>query len=261
MKSILTALQEGRLIELPDTDKEQALRYLASIIEAVPDINPGYDVAESALARERSANTAIGKGWACPHVRSSGEGELLCAIGWNPAGIDYGAPDGEKVRLLVMYYIPDSEKNAYLKELSSLARAIQKGQGMDNIKQLTALPQVRDELLDWISASIDTALPEAKARMIKLEAKQALAEAVVPAMPVLPLKGLAQLIPLYIVSMPGGRHLVLAQDRALVSALENVPLPDNGKDEIDAAGYKVLIRARTAYQPDRSLYDCLAVKL
>jgi len=261
MKSILTALQEGRLIELPDTDKEKALRYLASIIEAVPDINPGDDVAESALARERSANTAIGRGWACPHVRSSGEGELLCAVGWSPCGIDYGATDGEKVRLLVMYYIPDSEKNAYLKELSSLARAIQKGQGMDNIKKLTALPQVRDELLNWISAAIDTSLPESKARMIKLEARQALAEAAAPPAAVLPLKELARIIPLYIVSVPGGRHMVLSQDRELVSALEKAALPEGVRNEMDAAGYKVLVRAKTPYQPDRILYDCLAVKL
>jgi PTS system nitrogen regulatory IIA component len=46
-------------------------------------------------------------------------------VGWSPAGIDYGAPDNEPVHLLVMYFVPDTQKNAYLKEISSLAKAIQ----------------------------------------------------------------------------------------------------------------------------------------
>ena len=45
MKSLLTALQEGRLIELPDNTKDRALQYLATLLEAVPDLKPGTDIA------------------------------------------------------------------------------------------------------------------------------------------------------------------------------------------------------------------------
>ena len=38
MKSLLDALDEGRLIELPDNHKTRALEYLAALIEAIPDI-------------------------------------------------------------------------------------------------------------------------------------------------------------------------------------------------------------------------------
>ena len=105
MKSILTALQDGRLIELPETDKEKALRYMATILEAIPEVSPGVDIAEGVLERERSANTGIGLGWACPHIRVDTDGDLFSVIGWSPSGIDYGSADGGKVRLLVMYYI------------------------------------------------------------------------------------------------------------------------------------------------------------
>ena len=71
MKSVLNALQEGRLIELPDDDKNSALEYLAALIEAVPDIGVEGGSTESVLAREQAHNTGIGKGWACPHARSS----------------------------------------------------------------------------------------------------------------------------------------------------------------------------------------------
>ena len=41
MDTLLDALQEGRLIELPDNDKDDALRVLAHILEAIPSVPPG----------------------------------------------------------------------------------------------------------------------------------------------------------------------------------------------------------------------------
>lgn len=255
MKSILTALQDGRLIELPETDKEKALRYLASIMEAIPEVTG--DVAEGVLERERSANTGIGKGWACPHIRVDGDGELFSVLGWSPAGIDYGSADGEKVHLLVMYYIPGNQRTAYLKELSGLAKAIQAGQGIQNIEKAASLNDVRNELLNWVSASIDSTLPQAKARMIKLEAKHALAADQVCLTP----QGLERLIPLYLITGAGAKHIALAQDAELVRHVENAdPGPLAEKEQFEAGPYRVFIRSRAAYKGDRALYDCLAVK-
>jgi len=39
MKSLLDALQSGRLVELPSTEKEATLRTLAHLIEAVPEMS------------------------------------------------------------------------------------------------------------------------------------------------------------------------------------------------------------------------------
>lgn len=257
MKSILTALQDGRLIELPETDKEKALRYMASILEAIPDVAPGVDVAEGVLERERSANTGIGRGWACPHIRVDGDGELFSALGWSPAGIDYGAPDGAKVHLLVMYYIPGNQRMTYLKELSGLAKAIQKGQGIENIEKAGSLNDVRNELLNWVSASIDSALPQAKARMIKLEARHAEAAGAA----CFTAQGLERLIPCYVVTGNGSKAMALAQDADLVRVLEAADLSQLAeKQDLEAAGYRVFVRSRTLYKPDRAMYDCIAVK-
>lgn len=255
MKSILTALQDGRLIELPETDKEKALRYLASIVEAIPEVTG--DVAEGVLERERSANTGIGRGWACPHIRVDRDGELFSVLGWSPAGIDYGAPDGEKVHLLVMYYIPGNQRMSYLKELSGLAKAIQKGQGIENIEKAATLNDVRNELLNWVSASIDSTLPQAKARMIKLEARHAAAAEASCLTP----QGLERIIPCYVVTGNGAKALALAQDAELVRAVEAADLSQLvDRQDFDAPGYKVYVRSRTLYKPDRAMYDCVAVK-
>ena len=71
MKNLLNALQEGRFVELPETNKEKVLNYLANLIEAMPDLSPGTDVAGAVLARENQFNTGIGSGWACPHARTT----------------------------------------------------------------------------------------------------------------------------------------------------------------------------------------------
>src|ERR1041384_3576172 len=105
MRSILTALQDGRLFELPNADKPRALEFLARILDANPDIEVGTDAIDEIQRREQEYNTGIGLGVAVPHVRARREeGELFCAIGWTAAGIEYGATDGEAVHLVFMYY-------------------------------------------------------------------------------------------------------------------------------------------------------------
>src|SRR5512139_3988195 len=98
MRSILNALQDGRLFELPDAGKDRALEFLARILEANPDIEVGTDAIEEIKRREQECNTGIGQGVAVPHIRAKREdGELFCAIGWSGQGIEYGASDGERV--------------------------------------------------------------------------------------------------------------------------------------------------------------------
>jgi mannitol/fructose-specific phosphotransferase system IIA component (Ntr-type) len=257
MKSILTALQAGRLIEISETEKEKALRYMASIIEAIPEVSARVDIAQGVLEREKTANTGMGHGWACPHIRVDGDGELFSVIGWSPSGIDYGAPDGKKVHLLVMYYIPENQKNSYLKELSSLAKAIQKGQGIENIEKASTINDVRNELLNWVSSTTDCAMPQTKVRMIKLEVKQSQSEDIKNII----LKGIENIIPFYLVSYDNSKAIALAQDLDLVHAIESSNISNISENhDLQAPGYKIFIRSKTLYKPNRAIYDCIAVK-
>lgn len=265
MKSLLNALQEGRLIELPDNNKDKALQYLATLIEAIPDLKAGTEVAEGVLARERAFNTGIGKGWGCPHVRTPQDGELICAIGWSPAGIDYGSSDGAPVHIVVMYYVPDCQKNAYLKEISTLARAIQSLPELQDFKSLQDLSEARHRLLDIISAAVESYIPEAKARMIRLEARQAaVAAATEPSPQILPFDLSRDIFSLTVLVVPGVKTIILAQDKELVAHLEaahDLPSQLTKQLAFDLSGYRVMPRSATTYQPDRLLYDCIAIKV
>jgi mannitol/fructose-specific phosphotransferase system IIA component (Ntr-type) len=259
MKSLLNALQEGRLVELPDNDKTSALELLATLIEAIPDLDIDEGVTESVLAREQAHNTGIGKGWSCPHARTSKDGELLCSVGWSPHGIDYGAPDGQPVHLVVMYLVPDTQKNAYLKEISSLAKAIQSQPELQQLQTLTELGDVRHSLLDAISIALESTAPDARARMIKLEVRQA------EAVPAHEIAGVSarNFVPLSVLALPGARAVVLSLDRELVESLEKDEhlvsrLAQSG--QADSAGARVVVRQTSHFAADRVLYECLAFK-
>jgi mannitol/fructose-specific phosphotransferase system IIA component (Ntr-type) len=263
MKCILDALHDGRLIELPDNQKEKALEYLATLIEAIPDLGVEGGITEKVLAREAAHNTGIGKGWACPHARSPAHGDMVCSLGWSPAGIDYGSPDGQPVHMVVMYFVPESQKNSYLKEISSLARAIQTQPAMQDLKSLEDLNDVRHKLLDAITIALESTGPEAKARMIQLEVRHAAAADAAAGPSPLPLDLASVSGFVSVVVVPGAKPIVLGQDRDIVQVLESAPnlvpqLADKGRAEHQ--GVKVLLRSLSNYQPDRVVYDCLAFK-
>jgi PTS system nitrogen regulatory IIA component len=160
-----------------------------------------------------------------------------------------------------MHYIPDSQKNVYLREISLLAKAIKNNPALGEISA-AGLGEVRHQLIDLLTAAVDKAIPEAKARMIQLEAKQAVS-ALAEALPADALASLA-LIPMSIVIAPGSKPLILAQDREMVAKLEagpDIAAHLASKLPFDLSGYRLVTRSVSSFQPDRLLYDCIAVRL
>jgi len=263
MKALLNALQEGRLVELPDNIKNDALEFLATLIEAIPEVPSDDGITEKALAREALHNTGIGKGWACPHATTEHDGELLCSVGWSPEGVEYGSPDGVLVHLIVMYYVPDSQRNAYLKEISQLAKAIHQNEELQKLQELTELSEVRHALLDAITHAIESVTPESRARMIQLEVRHAAVEAADHGVP-LSLDAIAHsILPVSILVIPGSKTVVLAQDRILVETLEGFA---NLIEELEKSGHaakgeiNIVLRSSEHYAPDRLLHDCIAFR-
>jgi mannitol/fructose-specific phosphotransferase system IIA component (Ntr-type) len=258
MRALLTALREGRLVELPEANKEKALEYLANLIEAVPDMPSVGELYEAMLSRERTMNTGIGRGVACPHVRAAGTGELVCAVGWSPEGIDYGAADGKKVYLVVMYYIPESQKNTYLKEISSLAAAVKREGDIQSLASAEGIANVRDRLLDWVSQAVEASIPEAKARMVRLEARQAASEVA----PLAAGPGVVQVVNVLVLQVNGQKPVVLVQQPALAAALdkdETLGALVHQQAQFDRAGYRLVFRAATQYEGARTLYEYWAI--
>jgi nitrogen PTS system EIIA component len=258
MDTLLDALQEGRLIELPENDKDDALRFLAHILEAIPSVPSGTDVVGLVMTREGSFNTAIGKGWASPHARVPFEEDLMCVVGWSPTGIDYGAPDGMPISVVAMYLVPSNQRNHYLREISMLAKALAAYEGAEKWRSATELNDVRDDLLDLISSAKETAGPDTRARMIQLQTRATVVEETAPDLSSLVIE------PVTLVTGPGMRSIVLAQNPGLVDALDSAPglieaLASGGVYE--NGGWRVVKRGTVVYQADRVVYDCLAIRV
>jgi PTS system nitrogen regulatory IIA component len=262
MRSILIALQEGRLFELPDAGKDRSLEFLARILDANPDIEVGTDMIEEVKQREQECNTGIGMGVGVPHVRARREeGELFCAVGWSSQGIDYGATDAKPVHLVVMYYIPGAQKNVYLKEISSLVKAIRKTGGIDPIAQAPDLNAVRNLLLDWVSAVLGETGPDAVARMIKLEVKQAQVAAPVELAAAAGRRA-ARVATLAVLVTPPNGIFVLAQDADYVAAMEKDPGIAQrlaGGAPFAVGDHQLFVTGSTPYPRGRVLYQCVAV--
>ena len=265
MKALLNALQEGRLVELPDNIKNDALEFLGTLLEAIPEIADEGGITEKAFAREKQHNTGIGRGWACPHATSDHDGELLCAVGWSPQGIDYRSPDGVRVHLVVMYYVPDAQRNSYLKEISQLAKAIHQNEDLQKLQELEELSEVRHALLDAITHAIESVTPEARARMIQLEVRHAEAAAVAEeTADILTLDPIARSIrPLAILIVPGSKPVVLSQDKSLVEGLENSATlaEELAKGAHAVVGdINVVLRSSEHFAGERVLHECVAFR-
>ncbi len=258
MDSLLDALQEGRLIELPDNSKDHVLQFLAHIIEAIPSVRSGTDVAGLVLTREKSSITGLGMGFACPHARVPYDDDLICSVGWSPQGIDYGGVDSTPVHIVIMYLVPDNQRNHYLKEISTLAKALMAA-GTDALGGAMNLDSVRNYLLDLVSTTKSATGTGTRARMIQLESRAEAAQSA-------DAQTLSNLLveALTVVVSPMQGHVVLGQNKLLVDMLDGASgLSESvaGKGYFEINGWRIIKRSSVDYQAGRVLYDCLAIKV
>lgn len=256
MDTLLDALQEGRLFELPDDNKADALEFLAHILEAVPEMPAGTDALAFVLKKEDETNTRIGKGWACTHVRVPIDEDLLCVIGWSPDGIAYG-PDGEKVSLIVMYLVPENQRNHYLREVSTIAKALESYSGADKIGSVEDLNGIRNYMLDMIDFMKESSETSARARMIRLQAKPVSGPAAQ-----YDVKNLV-IEPVKIIS-GGGANIALTQNLELMKWIDGHA---DMAEKLESDGmyqnslWRIMCRGSVTYQGGRIEYDCLALKI
>ncbi|MGB5284018.1 MAG: PTS sugar transporter subunit IIA [Polyangiales bacterium] len=111
-------------IGLTLSDKEAALRAVASLLtmpEGLVNEEVLYDVLGE---RERLASTGIGSGVAIPHGRYDGIEELRAAVAICPVGVDFEAVDRLPVKILVGIVGPKSMPQKHLAALAGVSRVL-----------------------------------------------------------------------------------------------------------------------------------------
>jgi len=110
------------LPDLDAADKEDAIGQLVAALAAAKAIPKAKTdtVVREVVERERQASTGIGRGIGIPHARSAHVKQIVLAIGRLPRGVEFGAVDGERVRLVLLLISPKEHDDDHLKAMKSI---------------------------------------------------------------------------------------------------------------------------------------------
>ena len=106
--------------------KQDVLQEIGSLAHsAIPGIGSQM-VREALEERESLASTAIGDGVAVPHGKVRGVGDLTAFLLTVPTGVEFDAPDGRPVEVVLALLAPPTAADP-LKALAKLSRVLRDG--------------------------------------------------------------------------------------------------------------------------------------
>jgi PTS system nitrogen regulatory IIA component len=121
LASILTPAQV--LVRVEVTSKKRAFEEAGLLFEGLQGLNRAL-VAESLFARERLGSTGLGHGVAIPHGRIKGLKQPLAAFFRLNKPIEFNAPDGQAVSLMIFLLVPEKATQEHLEILSAIAQLL-----------------------------------------------------------------------------------------------------------------------------------------
>jgi len=131
------------------SSKKKALEMLSDLMASAPDMPDARVVADRLLSREKLGSTALGHGVAIPHGRCSNISTAVAAFLSLSNGVDFDAPDGKPVDLLVGLLVPEECTDGHLQLLAQLAELF----SQPEIRERLRGPVSPGELLDILSQS------------------------------------------------------------------------------------------------------------
>ena len=111
------------VLDAPCASKKHCLEALARVFEAQNQL-PFTQGLDALLAREHMGSTALGEGVAIPHGRMKGLKTALCAVLRLAKPIEFDAPDGQPVDLLLALMVPQNATQSHLDLLGELAEML-----------------------------------------------------------------------------------------------------------------------------------------
>lgn len=111
--------------DLAASSRDEALAALVDVLFRQRRIHHREAVLNTLRERERLGSTAIAPGIAIPHCRSAMTDQLTVVAARHRTGLDFGAPDGQPVRLIFVIVGPSGNQGEpYLSVVARIARAL-----------------------------------------------------------------------------------------------------------------------------------------
>ena len=134
----LGALTSPELIfpRLDCSDRTGLLRDLARRMAELGHVKDADELYDRLLEREHLGSTGVGAGVAIPHCKISDLDRVILAIGLTETGIDFGAVDGEPVRLFFLVVSPNHSPAAHLQCLAAISKWVKVEERVQGLLEL-----------------------------------------------------------------------------------------------------------------------------
>jgi nitrogen PTS system EIIA component len=102
-------------------------RLFEQFAEQAARLDPSLDtklIFEGLFTREKLGSTALGNGIAIPHCRIEGAGSSYAALVTLKTPIDFDAPDGKPVDLLIFLVVSGDATQEHLNMLATISKAL-----------------------------------------------------------------------------------------------------------------------------------------
>jgi PTS system nitrogen regulatory IIA component len=118
-------LEPGRVLcNVEARSRKHVLEILSELLASAENDLTAGEIFDSLVSRERLGSTALGGGVALPHGRVPGVDGSIAAFVRLSQGIEFDAPDGVPVTLVLGLLVPEQASEQHLGELSSIARRL-----------------------------------------------------------------------------------------------------------------------------------------
>jgi len=119
-------VKDAILCDLEVSDKEDGIRQLLDALVAAGALPKTKKTAilREVVDRERNATTGIGNGVGVPHARSAHAKKVVMAIGRIADGIEFGAVDGDRVRVMLLLVSPEEQRDQHLSAMKAIVQIV-----------------------------------------------------------------------------------------------------------------------------------------
>ncbi|MFB7182714.1 fructose-specific PTS transporter subunit EIIC [Streptomyces sp. NPDC056257] len=146
---VLSGYLTGRTVrtELVADSKEAAIREMAEVLAATGNVRDVDELVRVALAREAQGTTGLGESIAIPHAKTDAVTRPAVGFARSAEGIEWGAPDGTKARLVFMIAVPEaSAGDEHLRILALLSRTLMDTGFRERLRSAPDGPAILDVL-------------------------------------------------------------------------------------------------------------------
>jgi len=126
--------------DLPATDRAGVLRAFAGRLAERGLVGDADVLFDKLWEREQLGSTAVGGGIDIPHCKLDRLSRGIVALGRVREGVDFGAADGQPVRLFFLVISPSQSPAEHLQILAAISRWLKGG---NRVQELLAQPDVQ----------------------------------------------------------------------------------------------------------------------